>query len=653
MTLKKKQEDPFKALTWADLQEWAGSKVVSKGRSYHRQGTVQDLARTPTGGLIAFVRGSRRYVTRVEFQEGELSCLCSCPYPGNCKHAVAVALEYLERVKTSTDVPAITERDPRMGLLPAQPSEEDGRDEVLEDENDLELVESEAAGTRSKRERRSKTPPLRSFLEGQTKEQLLALIEELAERYPEVRDGLQDRRDLSGGSVSRLIEAVRREICALSEEPAWRNSWNGEGYIPDYSRVKERLAGLLERGHADAVLELGKELLESGIRLVEMSHDEGETASEIASCLTVVFDALPKSSLDAAHQLLWAIDATLADEYDMCPRAEAFWKQKRSAADWGVVADMLLERLNRLPSEEGDDTNSRNYRRDRLTDWILHALDNAGRKAQAMAICEREAVKTGSYKRLVERLLEAGRLNEADAWIHKGIAATQRRWPGIADSLRKHWRTLREKEGDWLRVAALEAEEFFDRPTHTGFQALRKAATQAEVWPAVSAAAMRFLETGKRPEKGAGWPIPETGLPILKERGKNDFPDFAVLIEIAITDKKPDEMLRWYDKARETRRHRSWYGLDDNKIAHAVAEKFPARAIEIWKRLAEDQIARAQPKAYSEAARHLANVQRVMKRTGREGEWQEYMGGLRVEHQRKRKFLEVLDGLSGKRIVES
>ena len=51
---------------------------------------------------------------------------------------------------------------------------------------------------------------------------------------------------------------------------------------------------------------------------VEMSHDGGETASEIASCLEGVFDSLPGSSLSPVEQLLSVIDAEPEDEYELC-----------------------------------------------------------------------------------------------------------------------------------------------------------------------------------------------------------------------------------------------------------------------------------------------------------------------------------------------
>jgi hypothetical protein len=40
----------------------------------------------------------------------------------------------------------------------------------------------------------------------------------------------------------------------------------------------------------------------TGIRQVEESHDEGETAMEIADCMPVIVAALDRSSLDTCRQ---------------------------------------------------------------------------------------------------------------------------------------------------------------------------------------------------------------------------------------------------------------------------------------------------------------------------------------------------------------
>ena len=72
MPKKKTRRDPFSDLTWNDIEEWAGGKIVSRGKSYQRQGLVSDLVITDDNSLIAWVDGTKRYAARVVVDEDRL-----------------------------------------------------------------------------------------------------------------------------------------------------------------------------------------------------------------------------------------------------------------------------------------------------------------------------------------------------------------------------------------------------------------------------------------------------------------------------------------------------------------------------------------------------------------------------------------------------
>lgn len=645
-TLKR---DLFEKLSWSDLEQWAGSRVLSRGQGYHRDHRVRELAQTQTGGIVAWVQGGQRYATEVDFGDGELISVCTCPYGNNCKHAVAVVLDYLDHLKKNLEIPKITGQDPRIALLQGFTDDEDIEDDYDEEGEDVEIGDSV-----SKKRGKSIPPDLRGFLEGQTKEQLITLVKDLSERYPSVRKDLQDRESLSKGSVKRIAAAVRKEIHELSSEPGWRNHWNHEGYVPDYSGVKNRLESLLENGHADEVVALGKEFLEAGIKQVEMSDDEGETGNEISSCLDIVFQALPQSSLSPVEQILWVIDAELGDEYELCYGTEPFWKKKQKASDWNIVADRLLERLNKFLLAKGEDIFSRSYHRDNLTNWIIRALENSGRNEEIITLCEREAVNTGSYTRLVDLLRKAKRFDEAEQWIHKGIKATQKQWPGITQQLKDTLREMREREGDWLKVAAFRTEDFLQSPSLHTFKDMKKVAEKAKMWPEVRAAALLYLEIGKFPQSDPTWPLPETGVKEDRESRKSEFPMIEVLIDIAIEEKRPDEVLRWYDQRKSKKQAFLIWGnsYQEDQVAEAVADHYPDRALAIWKNIAEKQIALTKPKAYEEAARYLRKVNSLLKKLKREEEWRNYLLKLRQDNARKTKLIEILSRLEGRRILE-
>ena len=623
-------------VTLAQLRAWAGEAVFKRGQDYELRGRVRELSATSEGGLVAWVQGSERYATWVFLRADQLVSDCTCPYGSICKHAVAVALAYLSRSEQAKPLPVVPASDPRLVLLERQAAAATALAMLTVDPAAQEGAEA------------TREPALEAFLAAYTRAELVALLMELAQRFPEVRDALAVRQMLANDNADQLEAEVLGRIIAATAEPGWRNHWDGDGYAPDYGPALDGLKLLLDRGHADAVVRLGEHLLEAGINQVEQSHDEGETAADLSTCLSVVFQALPASSLEPDEQLTWAIDALLRDPYDLCDGAEAVLDLPYPPVAWSMVADDLLSRLASLPLAAADF--SREYRRRQVTDFAILALEAAGRDEEIIPLCEREAEAGSGYQRVVERLLAAGRRAEAEQWARTGIAATARQYPGIASALREVLCTLRSGAGDWAMVAALRAEAFFASPSLPALRALETAAAQAGIDPSVRVAALYYLESGQLPQRVArnvggtnipAWPLPETGIPPTEQRYPLQFPQLGILIELAISEGQPAEVLRWYDRRGQAR----YVQISADAVADAVARSYPERAAAIWQELAEARIAQTSPAAYKEAALFLRKLRRVWTEHEKAAEWQSYVEGLRAANKRKRRLIETLDVL--------
>ncbi|MHB0978969.1 MAG: SWIM zinc finger family protein [Thermoleophilia bacterium] len=621
----------LKDLTWDDLNAWAGSKIVSRGRRYQQQGRVSELAHTADGALVAWVDGSDRYATRVDTDtDGMPASICTCPYECDCKHGVAVVLEYLERVEHNRRVPPAGKDDERLELL----ADEDRGGGIGENE----IAASSKAGQE-----------IDAFLKGKTKAQLIGLVHEIAEQYPEIAQDLTDRKQIISGDTHTLVKRLRREIRDIGAKPGWRNHWDGEGYTPDYSGIRKKLEVLLKEGHANEVLILGQELVATGTRQVEESDDEGETAGEIAGCMPVIVEALDQSSLECAEKLTWALDAVLRDDFDVCEAFLEYLQRRHPPSSWRALTDRLLVRLHDPKSTENTDEFSRNYARDRLSDWAIHAMERAGRQDEIIPLCEVEATRTHSYGRLVERLVAAGRYEDAERWIQKGFLATKEKWPGIAAGLRSQLREIRALEQNRPAVAAMEAEDFVRRPSRQAFTKCKGASSKLKAWPTVREYLLGYLEKGDLPWEQEGWPLPETSLDAPGPGPGDRFPMVGDLIGIAILEKKPDEVLRWYDRLSEQRF--GWRGVDEDEIATAVQTHAPDRAVAIWRKKAEWLIAQVKPSAYQEAATYLRKAGAVMALRKEKEQWDKYLRDLRETHARKRRLMEILDGLEGKAIA--
>jgi len=687
---KPTRDDGWTVLSWDDLAEWAGSRSVDRGRTYQKQGRVHDLAISDDRWLLATVTGGTRYAVTVWCESsaksaGAIYSRCTCPVgTSGCKHAVAVVAEYLERLSASEDTPVADQDDERWEMLADESGEEDDDDETddldmdtgdAEDDEDPQVNyvhrhrHPEASGRKTLKASNEK---IRKHIEAKSHDELVELIWALTERFPELREEFRDRIALGEGNVDRLVTEARKEIRRVASEPGWQNNWRGDGHTPDYSRVKHRLERLLELGHPDAVVRLGKELMTLGNEQIGQSNDEGETAEAVGECVPVIFQAVAASTLTSAHKLLFAIDAHLRDDYGIVnDEADVILKMPGAKSAWSEVADVLTQRA-KSPVKE-DDPYYRKYQHEHIADWLIRALENAGRTDEILAVCEQEARVSDSYERLVKRLIERKQYEEAERWAAEGIEKTAAKLPGIASSLEKLLDEMAMQRRQWPIAAAHAALGFFSHPSRDGFQNLSKAAAKAGCEDSIRGIALNFLETGASPlpppgkasaksVENAEWPLPMPAylMPLLGNESRfrpAAGPHFDVLIDMAIADRRQDDVLRWYDAMSAGQKHRggmSWYGSGGygDQVAAAVTESHPERALAIYRQRVDDHLPHASASAYEAVAGYLRKMRPILKALHREVEWDGFLADIRLRYKNRPKFMEILDKLDPRPIVE-
>jgi uncharacterized Zn finger protein len=411
-----------------------------------------------------------------------------------------------------------------------------------------------------------------------------------------------------------------------------------------------------------------------------------------------VFQAVTRSSLSGPERLLFAIDAELADDYGVVDEANStVLDADIPAEDWSSVADTLLRRLKAMPAGDqgGDWEFSRKYERDGLSNWVAHALREAGREGELPALYESEARVTGSYERLIKFLMEHRRYEDAERWAREGIAAISPTYAGIRANLLRTLGELAGKRKQWDVVAAHAAFEFFDRPSRSTFDELIKAAKKANLEEPVRATALRFLETGKKPYQVSAppaparpratiqspgkrgrrpsaaretvpeappllgidrsWPlpVPDYLIPHLVERNRyamESHPHLDILLEMAIAAKEPDEVLRWYEKMRGAYGYREAY---PDRVAAAVVGTYPEKALAIYRVALEAQLPHANQSAYESAVGYLRKMRPIYEKLNRKGEWSALIASIRESYRNRPRFMELLDGLEGRTIVQS
>ena len=639
MPSESKNPDPFKELKWSDLQDWAGGKATAKGIKYQEEERVKEIKRTSEGSLVALVEGTIEYFTEVSLENGKLSSICTCPVGHDCKHGVAAVLEYLERIEQGEEVPVIAKENPliaraRRGYAGAEIS------------GAYEAEES------------SRT--LREYLEQIEKSELIEILMAFAKKDTMLGRYLRDRQNLASENPEGIIVGIYSELDELWRETRGYDfrSYEGED-VPDFSDVQVRLESLLDSGHPDELLDIGKELMDRYDGIAEYD-EEGEIGTKISSCMDVVFRALSQSSLPAHEKMLYALEIELKDNYNIL-NEHLFWKEDFTPEEWMLFAEALKFRL-----KDAEKVNNLLYdsswERDYVVDRLIDALKKAGLSEEVIPICELEAERTGNYLRLVRELLDSGQKEKAEKWIYRGIKESREDKPGSAYELLQILLEIKENEGNWLFVAALETEEFFKFPRLTSYIGMRKAARKIGRWQEIREAALQYLRNGELPaskakitEETSIFPgiLPKTGLLKVDSLRKIKPPALDLLIQIAIQENDAEEVVRWYEELKKSKGEAERYrnSVSENEIANAVKSKYPEIAIEIWKKLAEDLISETKVSSYEAASVYIRKVKQTLEAIEKKEEWEAYLREIREVNRRKRKLLQILDMLREDRII--
>ena len=475
---------------------------------------------------------------------------------------------------------------------------------------------------------------LRPILKKFSNDELIDLVIRAVSLAPEIRhlfDHDPDEKD-SSALVEEALDAISEAVA----DPDWEE-WHDTGVMADYEPVRQALQALQMAGFSEEVLELGLVLIrESRTQIDEFDEDE-EICNEVFDCMDVVLAAFHTVDWPSHRKLLWLREAILADWFSVTDGFKEETQKTYSPEDWSLVASTLLKRMD-SPDEKHNPERG-------LAGEIERALEKAGRDSEILDFYKKAAENAGYYLRLVELLLAKENYDEAQEWIHKGLAVTK----GItAGRLRDRLIELHTKQDNWNEALFLQTEDFVQYASLEHFKSCHFSAEKLNIWPAVRTLLMDFLIEGKMPWDQDAWPFQNRSSEIPDRNQQH--PHFDLLIDLAMYENNPAEVLKWYDLKPEPNRFSTYAwskaGQQTDAVAGAVQNFAPERAIALWKKLAEEEIAQTKPEAYKVAGRYLRKMGNVMGKNDMTAKWNDYIQSLRTLHRRKKRLMEVLDGLS-------
>ncbi len=630
----------FKALSEADIQAYSDDASFRKGYDSY----LQDAIVEPTlseSVLRAFCHSSSGNTYRVEatlLPAGDKSARklastsCSCSRGGFCEHLVALLLTWVHQPERF-------------------------------------VVRSRLMGR----------------LDEKSREELLALLEQLVQRQPDIEPMIEllvelplaapaQEKNRPGRGKERTVDP---STISSQVDSAFYNAGEGWGAA---SRVASDLEELCDIGKSFA--EAGEwanaqvvyaTLAEETIMQYEGLHDEGEVswimgqcAAGLVACLTVQSTLPKREQLDAEDR-----EELLATLFDL-------WKFGDNYGGIGVdiagaiagngtaqerkkVEGWLREEMR--PEQDSSST----WRNRSIVDFVVK-LKQAEHSSDEDVL--EEYRHAGLYKELAEKFLQLGRENEAlgvaqanlteprdvtwfaeqllklgEAWREQAQAFVETRLNEVeaapqgksqdftrAFTVDSYRRWLSEKYllyGRAKQALDIELARFQVKPDHTTYGSVRSAAQAAgqaeEMWPGLRPQLIQALEQQGR------W---GSLVSIYLDEGEVG----QALAALAELERAPRTSLYGYGY-----RPQPASSSYEAQVAQAAEESYPDEAIRLYKSVVQRLIDGRGRENYQQATGYLIRVRRLYQKQGQESEWDAYVTNLRNSNKSLRALKEELD----------
>ena len=628
------------SMTWGGLREWSDPKSVERGKGYLND--VETPAVFADGSVVSEVHGSDDYFTKLAVDgRGELQGICTCPVGRRCKHTVALALVAAKLLKDGGTIAEASRKSVRWLTAEEELSYVPCKDASDIDEGIASREESD--------QRKQNADPVASYVFDRDDAGMRAIVSELLEKVPEVRAFIQLKLDIEAEkrmaknakkpTIREIVHEARQAISAATAD--WYDPWarGGHDELPDYSSVLEYFKILDEQDAWKELMELGEKLKKRGNKQASESHDEGAISTQVSECMDVVVrSVMSKADMDALEKVKWEERLLEKDDYCILHDMKASWRTslKASKADWERVCAYQLAKY-----EKTDKTHP--YYLETALNDVVAGLENTGRFDRAVTMMtDALDVCPQLYPRLAEMLLRHDRREEAAAICRNGLTKDDRKIPTY--ELRDLLHKMASETNDPKVIAAQALDDFLSCCHPLTYEKLRKACEELCSWKRVHDFILRHYETGAKIEDEKDWPLARME---LTAKDGSAFPQADILTDIALYEKRKDDVIKWYRKLTrdglEFSDAHGW-GEDRNEdVVAVIGEDEPGLALKFWQWRIADNRGRTDRHCYQKIGVALRKMRPLMERLGCCEEWQRLLSDLRTENKMRRNLVAILN----------
>ena len=567
-------------MTEENVEKYIPDPYFQRGRNYYHSGAIFDTVRRGSR-IEGYCEGSASepYHVVVTLDEGGIvGDACTCPMDGGCKHIVALLLAWVH-----------------------------------------------------KPEEFSERQPVDSVLASKTKDELIALVQAILQRAPELERLLDLPLPKGSGKGSQRRtrvdpETYRRQIrYAMRDASDWEAVFGIAREIGSVVDIGDGFAGQEDWENAQIVYQA---VLDESLPSYMETQDEGDIGSEIGRAVDGLGECLAARAGDTeARQailaslfevLKWDIGEGGLGMSDGVPE---LLQQRATAEERAEIRKWITAAIKNITGSEW----SQDYRRKTWGRLLLSFADEENADEFL-----KQAEKQGLYQPVFEKLIQLGRLDESLEVARKHLTTTG--WERLQaaqalyaagrkdDALAFAKAGLPDKD---LRLVEWVAEEYARRGDAAG--ALELQLTRWKTEPG-----MELFETLEQlAKKLKQW---EALRPRLLA-GLEKSPHPALLADIYLRDKEWDAA--WAVAENVKSPLPGWAGGWGNlklHVAQASDKHRPQKAIPVYLDAAEKLIARQGRKNYAAAAGYLRRARDLFSNIKRSDEWKKTIADLRERH---------------------
>lgn len=583
-------------LTLSGLKQWVDAKTFARGLDYYHTEAV-GMLEGDADFVSAVVQGTRPYRVSLRVSAGKLGCRCNCPVGGDgavCKHAVALALAWLER------------------------------------EGEEVFPPPEAKATR--KPRKTQKVVLADYLATLDGETLQRLLLDAAASYPALKDRLLFAAKASASGDLAGLRAAVQQATRMGRFLDWQE-------VSSYAERLYDLADLLHGRLADGdqrLIGLVEEAVAKVASTLENVDDSnGEVSDAVQALQDVHVDACIRLRPEpvALAERLFQLQA--GDEWGFWSEIHTIYAQPLGAAGLQRYRELVTAAWVKQPPmragerRPGLDGGLSRY----LLESILLAFAlQDGDVEQAIAIRAKDLSGPHRFLALAQLCQEHGRADMALSWAEQGLAAFPKDLnldllTFCIDAQVRNGNADKTDQLAWRRFAHMPHIDAYAQllavAKAIGRHAELRQRALAHLWAKV--AEEEAQPARKRPYGGAVWHAHTRSL----------------LLEIYLQEQEGEEAWRTLQGGPTSTA--LWF-----QAAAMRSTGHPDEALALYFKLLPIKVNEGAIHArYEEAAEVVRAIGKLRAQQGEPAKFAEDLASIRASYKAKRNFIKALAGLGG------